>query len=140
MRKFSAGKGNQGEPIAEINITPLGDISLTLLIVMMILSPMIMQSMIRVFASQAAAAQQTQMTVRSAPVMLHIKKDHVILNTVKVNSETDLAKRLRYLLAGRHRPAVIVSADAGVLHGSVVSVLDIARQSGAEKISLMQNK
>ena len=138
MRKISVEKGRSSELLAEINITPLGDLSLTLLIIIMIISPMVMQSMIKVFASQAVA-QQTQMTVKSAPIILHITEDGVYINTKKVKSEMDLSLRLRYLLVGKRKPTVLVSAEKKVKHGYVVHILDIARQNGAEKISLMQS-
>ena len=43
------------EPLSEVNVIPLADLSLVLLIILMLLSPMIMQSMIKVHATKATA-------------------------------------------------------------------------------------
>lgn len=138
MRKFSTEKGKEGEPVAEINITPLGDVSLTLLIILMIISPMIMQSMIRVYSSKALPTHQ-QERKKEKPLFINITKKKIYLNTRPIRSDLDLASRLINELMQKRNKTVLVTAEYNVTHGKVVHVLDIAKQSGAEKISLLKS-
>ncbi len=138
MRKDSSEKGKAGEPIAEINITPLGDVSLTLLIVLMIISPMIVQSMIKVFSSKALPSHQEE-RVSDKPLFINITKRNVYLNTRRIKSDLDLSSRLINELMQKRERSVLVTAERDVKHGKVVHILDIAKQSGADKISLVKS-
>ena len=138
MRKFSSEKGKEGEPIAEVNITPLGDVSLTLLIVLMIISPMIVQSMIKVFSSKALPSHQEE-RVSDKPLFINITKKKVYLNTRPIKSDLDLSSRLINELMQKRDRSVLVTAEKDVKHGQVVHILDIAKQSGADKISLLKS-
>ncbi|HND64153.1 MAG TPA: biopolymer transporter ExbD, partial [Elusimicrobiota bacterium] len=66
MKKGSIEKG-EAEEISEINVVPLADVSLVLLIVLMLITPMVMQSMIQVYASRGAAAVKADQTVKEKP-------------------------------------------------------------------------
>jgi len=138
MRKYSSEKGQEGEPVAEINITPLGDVSLTLLIVLMIISPMIVQSMIKVLSSKALPSHQEE-RVSDKPLFINITKKKVYLNTRPMKSDLDLSSRLINELMQKRERSVLITAEKDVKHGKVVHILDIAKQSGADKISLLKS-
>jgi biopolymer transport protein ExbD len=126
------------ETLSEVNVIPLADLSLVLLIILMVLSPMIMQSMIKVHATRASAVKALQETPPEPPLILLINPSGVFLNTVKVDTDLDLAVKLAQALGNREDKTVLITADPAVLHGRVVTLLDLVKQQGAEKIALLR--
>src|SRR5579864_8253407 len=96
-----------GEPLNEVNVIPLADLSLVLLIILMVLSPMIMQSMIKVQASKATAIKSLSQQPPEPPLILAIDPNQITLNTVKVTSDLDLAARLAQALGNREDKTVL---------------------------------
>src|SRR5438445_9770856 len=124
-----------GEPLNEVNVIPLADLSLVLLIILMVLSPMIMQSMIKVQATRASAIKSLDEKPPEPPLILLINPNGIFLNTVKMNTDMDLAAKLAQALGEREDKTVLITADPAVIHGRVVQVLDLVKQQGAEKIA-----
>src|SRR5258705_14013554 len=89
-----------GEPLNEVNVIPLADLSLVLLIILMVLSPMIMQSMIKVQSSRATASKASP-DKPEPPLILLINPTGIFLNTVKMNTDLDLAAALAQALGNR---------------------------------------
>ena len=127
-----------GDPLNEVNVIPLADLSLVLLIILMVLSPMIMQSMIKVQASKASAVKSLSKQPPEPPIILALDPDGVYLNTVKTIDDVDLAARLAQALGNRLDKTVLFTADPSVIHGRFVQVLDLVKQQGADKIALLK--
>ena len=136
MRRGSIETGGH-EELAEINVTPLGDVSLTLIIILMVISPMIMQSMIKVHSSKAVKSTQAE-KAKEKPLFVRITNEAIYLNTEKMGSEEELSLRLIKELENKSDKAVMITADKEVPHGKVVHILDLSRQSGAVKLSLVK--
>ena len=126
-----------GESLSEVNVIPLADLSLTLLIILMVLSPMVAQSMIKVQASRASAIKSLAEKPPEPPLILAINPDGISLNTVKIKDDLDLAGRIATALGNRTDKTVLLTADPAVPHGEFVHVLDILKLQGAEKIALL---
>ncbi len=127
----------EDETLSEVNVIPLADLSLVLLIILMVLSPMIMQSMIKVHATRASAVKSLQEKPPEPPLILLINPNGIYLNTVKMNTDLDLAAKLAQAIGEREDKTVLITADPDVLHGRVVAILDLVKQQGAEKIALL---
>jgi biopolymer transport protein ExbD len=127
-----------GEPLNEVNVIPLADLSLVLLIILMVLSPMIMQSMIKVQSSRATAIKSLRDQPKEPPLILALSAHSVSLNTVIVTDDVDLASRLAQALGNRDDKTVLFTADPDVLHGRFVQVLDLVKQQGADKIAILK--
>jgi len=136
MRKNSVVKGSQKE-LAEVNITPLGDVSLTLIIILMVISPMIMQSMIKVHSSKAVKTTQVE-KAKEKPFFVRITNEAIYLNTEKMGSEEEFSIRLAKELGNNKDRSVMISANRDVPYGKVVHILDLSKQSGAIKLSLLK--
>jgi len=136
MRRNSVEKAGQKE-LAEVNITPLGDVSLTLIIILMVISPMIMQSMIKVHSSKAVKTTQVE-KAKEKPLFVRITDEAIYLNTEKMESEEEFSIRLAKELENKKQKSVMITANREVLHGRVVHILDLSRQSGAVKLSLLK--
>jgi len=128
----------EGEALSEVNVIPLADLSLVLLIILMVLSPMIMQSMIKVQSTRAAAVRSLGQQPPEPPLILLLNADGtVVLNTVKTTTDLDLAARLADALGKRQDKTILFTADPAVPHGRFVEILDLVKQQGADKIALL---
>lgn len=129
------------EETEKINVVPLADLTLVLLIILMVLSPMISQSMIRVATPQvqASGAGKTEGTLEDKiPLVISIAEKRYSLNNVPFDHVDPLLSSLKMkLMEDKDRP-VIVSAADGVFVEKVVEVLDGAKQMGAQEVSLVK--
>ena len=133
----SGPQQEDGETLSEVNVIPLADLSLVLLIILMVLSPMIMQSMIKVQSSKASAVKSLQEKPPEPPIIILLNPNEIQLNTVKV-SDMELATKLFGMLSNRDDKTVLLTADPGVQHGRFVQILDLVKQQGAAKIALLK--
>ncbi|MFH1282208.1 MAG: biopolymer transporter ExbD [bacterium] len=138
MKKFTPEKGSD-EELSDINITPLTDLSLTLLIMLMLISPMIVQSMINVMASQAVQSK-VQNELKEKPLYVDLRLSGIYLNDNKMKGEEDFFLKLRGELSRKKDKTVLVTVQQKVLHGEMVKILDISKQAGAQKLSLLKRK
>ncbi len=117
--------------VAEINITPLTDIFLVLLIIFMITSSAIVESGGKV---NLPSAVQTQSEPRGTTVTITPKQE-IFVNHQKV-TETSLENTLREVLSASPDRIVILRGDREVLLGEAVRVLSIVKKAGASEIAI----
>ena len=118
--------------IAGINITPLTDVVLVLLVIFMIATPLLIRSEIKVNLPRTAAAD----TAAQKTIVVTIDAaGNVYVDGSRVAMET-LAPALSSTLKKRPNAPVIVMGDKDVRYDLVVRVLEIARTSGVGKLSL----
>src|SRR5207302_4726792 len=88
---------DKDETLSEVNVIPLADLSLVLLIILMVMSPMISQALIQVTAARAAAAQ-TQEELPTAqpetPIIISYAPGMLKLNGVSMGSDLEFVTRL----------------------------------------------
>ena len=125
------GSDENSDIVAEINITPLTDIFLVLLIIFMITSSAMIESGGKVNLPKAVA---TQTESRGTTVTLTPKKE-IFVNQKKV-SEDDLDKVLQEALNNNSNKTVILRGDKEVLLGETVKVMSIIKQAGATEIAI----
>lgn len=125
------GGEDNGEIVAEINITPLTDIFLVLLIIFMITSSAMIESGGKVNLPKAVA---TQTESRGTTVTLTPKQE-IFVNQQKV-SEEGLEKALQEALNNNANKTVILRGDKEVLLGDTVKVMSIIKRAGATEIAI----
>jgi biopolymer transport protein TolR len=125
------GDDNNGDIVAEINITPLTDIFLVLLIIFMITSSAMIESGGKVNLPKAVA---TQTESRGTTVTL-TPKHEIFVNQKKV-SEESLEKALQEALNNNANKTVILRGDKDVLLGETVKVMSIIKRAGATEIAI----
>jgi biopolymer transport protein ExbD len=124
------------EVIAEINVVPLVDIILVVLIIFMVTAPLIMKPSISVNLPKAASGEASQPT-----------KFAIILSTDGKMYLNDRAVDLPAILGAAQAEVIknpevqaIISADKEVPHGKVVEVMDIVKQGGVKKFAISIDK
>ncbi len=117
--------------VSEINITPLTDIFLVLLIIFMITSSAMIESGGKVNLPKAVA---TQSESRGTTVTLTPKRE-IFVNQKKV-SEDNLETTLKETLNGSADKTVILRGDRDVLLGETVKVMSIIKRAGASDIAI----
>ena len=124
------------EGIHDINMTPLIDVSLVLVVILMVATPMAFQSGIQLRnAATSGRASREQARVERIEITI-LSPDSVVVNRDPVARE-NLAGILRPLLAQSATKTVVVRCEGGVSHGSFVSVLDEAKSCGAAQIAVV---
>jgi biopolymer transport protein ExbD len=122
------------EVFAEVNIIPLADVCLTLVI-----SPMIMQSMLQVQPSQAVEAPSS-VSPGEKPIFIDITQEGFRVNGNLMPTEYDLYRTLQKNLSRMKERTVLITSAENVVYQNVIKVLDIAKQSGAKSLSLVPRK
>jgi biopolymer transport protein ExbD len=124
------------EGIHEPNMTPLIDVSLVLVVILMVATPLAFQSGIAVQAAArggSAAAKEAH----AERIELSLKMGGLVtVNRVTVPRDS-LASVLRPLLAASPTGTVVVQCEDGVPHGQFVGVLDEARRLGAAHLAVV---
>jgi len=118
--------------MSEINITPLTDVMMVLLVIFMVTTPLIMKANIDINLPKAHVKQETE-TVH-IQITLN-KKGQLYLDGQKIKV-TQLSPLLKKIFDEVREPSVTISADEQVPYGEAVKLLDIARQAGAKKLVL----
>ncbi|MBI4375958.1 MAG: biopolymer transporter ExbD [Elusimicrobia bacterium] len=136
---MAIGSGSRGEePITEINVTPLVDVCLVLVIIFMAVAPMAMSVGIKVLESRAKAAEGKASL--SENVQIRLTSSGVItINGVNVPRQA-LGSQLVRALATSKDKMVIITADAVNRVGQVVDILDTAQQAGAQKLAILKSE
>jgi biopolymer transport protein TolR len=118
--------------MSEINITPLTDVMMVLLVIFMVTTPLIMKASIDINLPKAHVKQDA--VVEQVRIML-TQDGQIYVDQNIVTFET-LESYLQNIFKGSSEAAVTVAADKRVPYGDAVKVLDVARQAGAKKLVL----
>jgi len=134
-------KNKRRKPMGEINVVPYIDVTLVLLIIFMITTPML-QTGVEVDLPKAESANVEQKEGGKPPIVISIKKDgkHYI-NVDGVTDEPvdpeEINARVEAVLSSNKNPQVLINADKSVDYGSVVTVMASLKNAGIPNVGLM---
>jgi biopolymer transport protein TolR len=121
---------------SDINVTPMADIMLVLLIIFMITTPLLQENVL-VNLPRARNPLDTQ---AKEPFILSLTRDgHIYLGRTQV-TEQELVLALSELFASEIDKTLFVRADQTLEYGKVVHIVNECRKVGVERIGLMANK
>ena len=122
-------------PMAEINVTPMVDVMLVLLIIFMVAAPMLSSGM-KVDLPQARSAEPTD---PKSPIVLTIAAGNKISLGADEIARADLVPRIKAMIGAEDR-IVHVRGDRSATYGDIVAVLDELALNGITRLSLIANK
>jgi biopolymer transport protein TolR len=129
---FTAGNGRTQIALADINITPLVDVVLVLLIIFMVTAP-VLQSGIEV----AVPKTRTVKEITEERVVISIdKKQRVFLGNDPINI-IEIATKLRERFRDPQHQSIFLRADEDVPFGAFATVMDAVKQSGITNVSIV---
>jgi len=126
--------GGSGGVKSDINVTPLVDVMLVLLIIMMIVAPLLQQG-VAVTLPVATNTSEKPETQEQTVVAITADK-RFFVNAVQVQ-QGDLARRIEQLLEEKKEKIVIIKADEDVEYGAVMEAMDTLRAAGIEDMGLI---
>ncbi|MEA5113090.1 MAG: protein TolR [Geobacteraceae bacterium] len=119
--------------MSQINVTPLVDVMLVLLIIFMVTAPMMQQGVqVNLPKTQAKSLSADQETV----VVSIDRPGRVFIND-KVTSHDELASKLNTIFASREKKEVFLKADKDVPYGEVVKTMAEIKGAGIERLGMM---
>jgi len=129
------GDTEEDSIVAEINITPLTDIFLVLLIIFMISSSAMLEGGLNVKLPSSKASSLTK-NATGNPLTITINKEGQILIEKEVADEKQLTLSIKAALEKATEKTVIIRGDESIFLGKAVKIMDAARDAGAEKIAI----
>jgi TolR protein len=129
--------GAKGGVKSDINVTPLVDVMLVLLIIMMLVAPMLQQG---VAVRLPTATNTVDKPETQEQTVLAIAKDKSFYLNAKPVTEGEMATRLNELLENKKEKIVLIKADEEVEYGAVMQAMDQLRNAGIEDIGLITER
>jgi len=133
--------GAKGGVKSDINVTPLVDVMLVLLIIMMLVAPLLQQG-ITVTLPKASHSIDKPETRGQTTIAISVDK-HVYLNAREVpNPNENLGNAVKEIIEGKKsdEKVVFIKADQGVDYGVVMATMDQLRAAGIEDMGLITEK
>ena len=121
-----------GGPIVGINVTPMVDVVLVLLVIMMVSATYIVSQSLKVELPKTATSDESA----SSPAAVTITRDGALLFDGAPIAEPQLVEKLRSAVHDHPDVSLIVTADEHAFHGSVVHVIDLAKVEGISKFAI----
>ena len=114
----------------QINVVPYIDVTLVLLVIFMVTSPMTNPGVVDL----PQVGQELKQT--GAPIVVTVKKDGGIQLAGKSVERDELLVQIKQQLKSKDRP-VVVAADEKTQYGKVIAVMDLLKQAKVEKVGLL---
>jgi biopolymer transport protein ExbD len=119
-------------PIVTINVTPMVDVVLVLLVIMMVSATYIVSQSLKVELPKTVTSDEAA----SSPAQVTITRQGALLFDGAPVDSHGLAARLREAVQAHPDVSLIVTADEHAFHGSVVEVIDLAKVEGIGKFAI----
>jgi biopolymer transport protein TolR len=129
--------GAKGGVKSEINVTPLVDVMLVLLIIMMLVAPLLQQG---VSVRLPEAENTVDKPEVSDQTVIAIAANKAVYLNAKPVQEAELATKVNEILEDKVEKIVLIKADQDVEYGAVMATMDALRQAGIENVGLITEK
>jgi len=131
------GNGDEDQVLGDINVTPLVDVMLVLLIIFMVAAPMLHQGIEVALPRSAAKALPVKV---DDPLVVSINKDGLVYLQETPVAAADLVERLKSTIARRRDDTVFLKGDRDVAYGKIVDVLDTLQRGGIQHVGMVTER
>jgi biopolymer transport protein ExbD len=142
VHSHDATRPDVSEVKSDINITPLIDVMLVLLIIFMVVTPLAQQGL-DIALPQPQPPSSTP-PPQTTTVVLGLEDSPsgpvITVNKSPVATLEELDNRLRDIFQGRSDKTIFVKASGKILYGKVVEAMDVARGAGVDRIGIISEK
>jgi biopolymer transport protein ExbD len=134
-----SSSGGRGEVTSDINVTPMADVMLVLLIIFMVVTPMLQKGQSVELAKTRNPIDMKEAD-RDDAILVAVTRDgkfYLGQNLVKID---DLGAKVNDLLASKLDKKVFVKSDSRAKYGDVVQVVDNIRNAGVDQVGLLTER
>jgi biopolymer transport protein TolR len=132
-RRYGGGRGRRFRPSGEVNVTPLVDVMMVLLIIFMISAPM-MTAGVKINLPQSCAGAIAD---ESEPLVISINRDSKIYLQETQTPLDGLTPRLQAITRNKLDTKIFIRADKDIEYGKVMEVMGMIAAAGFSKIALI---
>jgi len=136
---MNLASGGQKHVSPAMNVTPLVDVVLVLLIIFMVVTPMLTKTF-WLNLPKKDAEQTAPLVDADKPVVLTVDPEGVTRINKQVVERKELREKLQRIFAARKDQVLFFDAGDAVPYGTAAEVMDIARTGGARTISILTEK
>jgi len=132
--------GKKGGAIADINVTPMADIMIVLLIIFMVITPMLQKG---IDVKLPTAYNTKEKKDEQKTIVVAVKSDSkTFLNGVAVDNPAELTAQVKDRLEdlAEGNKVVYLKADEGLPYSEVMKVMDLVRAAGVEEVALIAER
>ena len=140
---MAVGATQEGEPMSEINTTPLIDVMLVLLIIFMVVTPFLQQGITVALPKNMTNPEVDQNIIKESSIVISIPNDgEYYLGKKKIQREelVDKVDTMLKAIKNEQDRIVYIKSGVGVSYGDVVNVINEVRKLGVDKIGLVADK
>jgi len=134
------GGGGRGEVTSDINVTPMADVMLVLLIIFMVITPMLQKGATGIDLAQTRNPGDMPEADKDDAILVAVTRDGKFYFGQDRISIDDLGAKVSDAVSARTDKTVYVKSDHRALYGDVVKIVDSIRGAGVDKIGLMTEK
>jgi biopolymer transport protein TolR len=137
---MALAKRDEGKKVnSDINVTPMVDVMLVLLIIFMVVTPMLQHGVTVDMAKVNNPEQMPDADKEDALLIAVMRDGKVFFGTDRIDV-ADLTQKIRDRLANRTDKRVFIKADARAKFGNVVEVVDNVRSAGVDQLGLLTDQ
>lgn len=132
--------GDKGGSIADINVTPMADIMIVLLIIFMVITPMLQKG---IDVKLPTAQNSKERKDAEKTLVVAIKKDsRTYLNGQQLDNVTELPGLVKQRLEDlpEDQKVLYLKADEGLAYSEVMKIMDLCREGGIEEVALIAER
>lgn len=139
---MTTSSGGDKRPQPVVNVTPLVDVALVVLIIFMVVTPMMLKTFWLNLPQKDESATDKPPPSDEAhkPLVMTIDSQGVIRVNQTVLAKGEIADRLPRMLAAKKQPVLYFDAHDDVPYGTAVEVMDLSRAGGARSIAILTEK
>jgi len=136
---MALGGGNKKDPPKPtVNVTPLVDVTLVMLIIFMVVTPMMTKSFWLNLPKEEEKTENTPPPPQNnEPLVMTVDKDGTIRINKTVLKKTEIAERLPRMLAAKKSKVLYFDAHDQVAYGTAAEAMELSRAAGARSIAML---